>query len=78
MLTHSITAGCSGIQYIIGVMGLSSINRRLVQRHPLHTLLRVAALVCRSGKTVVLAAGAKMQTGGMAMMVVTIFYLFLP
>lgn len=30
---------------IIGVMGLSSINRRLVQHHPLHTLLRVAVLV---------------------------------
>lgn len=60
---------------IIGVMGLSSINRRLVQHHPLHTLLRVAVLVAALAM-VVLAVCVKIQTGGMVIMVMTIFIFF--
>lgn len=60
---------------IVGVMALSSVNRRLVQRHPLHTLLRVAACVAALA-TVVLALSVKMHVGGMVMMVLTIFIFF--
>lgn len=60
---------------IIGVMGLSSINSRLVQHHPLHTLLRVAVLVAALAM-VVLAVCVKIQTGGMVIMVMTIFIFF--
>ena len=60
---------------IIGVMALSSVNRRLVQRHPLHTLLRVAAFVAALA-TVLLALSVKTHMGGMAAMVLTIFIFF--
>ncbi|MBW9461877.1 multidrug effflux MFS transporter [Kluyvera sp. EC_51] len=60
---------------IIGVMALSSVNRRLVQRHPLHTLLRVAAFVAALA-TVLLALSVKTHMGGMVAMVLTIFIFF--
>ncbi|HEB4876041.1 TPA: multidrug effflux MFS transporter [Kluyvera ascorbata F0526] len=60
---------------IVGVMALSSVNRRLVQRHPLHTLLRIASCVAALA-TVVLALSVKMHLGGMLMMVLTIFIFF--
>lgn len=60
---------------IIGVMALSSVNRRLVQRHPLHTLLRVAAFVSALA-TVLLALSVKTHIGGMVAMVLTIFIFF--
>ena len=60
---------------IIGVMALSSVNRRLVQRHPLHTLLRVAAFVAALA-TVLLALSVKTHIGGMVAMVLTIFIFF--
>lgn len=60
---------------IIGVMALSSVNRRLVQRHPLHTLLRVAAFVAALA-TVLLALSVKTHIGGMVTMVLTIFIFF--
>ncbi|HFK4064935.1 TPA: multidrug effflux MFS transporter [Kluyvera ascorbata] len=60
---------------IVGVMALSSANRRLVQRHPLHTLLRIASCVAALA-TVVLALSVKMHLGGMLMMVLTIFIFF--
>lgn len=60
---------------ILGVMGLSSINRKLVQRHPLHTLLRVSAFVAALA-TVALAVAVKLQMGGMVVMVITIFIFF--
>ncbi|MDT8700499.1 multidrug effflux MFS transporter [Kluyvera ascorbata] len=60
---------------IVGVMALSSVNRRLVQRHPLHTLLRASSCVAALA-TVVLALSVKMHLGGMLMMVLTIFIFF--
>ena len=60
---------------IVGVMALSSVNRRLVQRHPLHTLLRIASCVAALA-TVVLALSVKMHLGGMLMMMLTIFIFF--
>lgn len=60
---------------IVGVMALSSVNRRLVQRHPLHTLLRVAAFVAALA-TVLLALSVKTHVGGMVAMVLTIFIFF--
>lgn len=60
---------------IIGVMALSSVNRRLVQRHPLHTLLRVAAFVAALA-TVLLALSVKTHIGGMVAVVLTIFIFF--
>ncbi|WP_342323000.1 multidrug effflux MFS transporter [Kosakonia sp. BYX6] len=60
---------------IVGLMGMSAANRRLVQRHPLDKLLKIAvALAAIAG--VILAMLVKMHIGGMVAVMVTVFFFF--
>ncbi|WLI78202.1 multidrug effflux MFS transporter [Kosakonia sp. H02] len=60
---------------IVGLMGMSAVNRRLVQRHPLDKLLKIAvSLAAVAG--VVLALLVKMQIGGIVAVMVTVFLFF--
>lgn len=60
---------------IVGVMLMSVVNRRLVQRHALGSLLK-AALAVSAIAVVVLAAGVRLHIGGVALIVVSIFLFF--
>jgi DHA1 family bicyclomycin/chloramphenicol resistance-like MFS transporter len=60
---------------ILGVMGMSFVNRRLVQRYSLDSLLKFASLIAVCG-VAVLALATKMQMGGITIIIVTIFIYF--
>ncbi|WP_158783407.1 multidrug effflux MFS transporter [Pantoea sp. BAV 3049] len=60
---------------IIGLMGMSLVNRRLVQRYPLETLLKYAVLTAASA-AVVLAVAAKLNYGGVLFIIVPVFIFF--
>lgn len=60
---------------IIGVMGMSMVNRRLVQRYPLETLLKVAASVAALA-VLALAVMVKLHSGGITAVVVSVFVYF--
>ncbi len=60
---------------IVGVMLMSVVNRRLVQRHALGSLLK-AALAVSAIAVVVLAAGVRLHIGGVVLIVVSIFLFF--
>lgn len=60
---------------IIGVMGMSMVNRRLVQRYPLDTLLKAAVSVAAVA-VVLLAVAVKLHAGGIAAVVACVFVYF--
>ncbi|MBK4770452.1 MAG: multidrug effflux MFS transporter [Pantoea sp. Morm] len=60
---------------IVGVMGLSAVNRRLVQHYPLETLLKGAVLIAAIASLVV-AVATKLNVGGIALIALAIFILF--
>lgn len=60
---------------IVGLMGMSVINRRLVQRYPLEVLLKFA-VVTAAIAALVLAAAAKLEVGGLILMVAAVFVFF--
>lgn len=60
---------------IVGVMGMSIVNRRLVQRYALEHLLKYATLIAAAA-AVGLAIAAKFQIGGIIAIVVTVFIYF--
>lgn len=60
---------------VVGVMCMSAINRRLVQKHSLDTLLRRAFMVA-SCAVVVLAVGVKADIGGVWLIIASIFAFF--
>ncbi|MFW3571043.1 multidrug effflux MFS transporter [Kosakonia cowanii] len=60
---------------IVGLMGMSAVNRRLVQRHPLDKLLKIAVtLAALAG--IVLALLVKLQFGGLVAVLITVFVFF--
>ncbi len=60
---------------IVGVVGMSIVNRRLVQRYPLEKLLKFAVLIATAA-SLVLALGTKLNIGGMVLIVVSVFVFF--
>lgn len=56
-------------------MGLSAINRRLVQRYPLETLLKGAVLIAATA-SLMLAVATKLDVGGIGLIALAIFILF--
>lgn len=60
---------------IVGLMGMSLLNRRLVNRYPLEKLLKYAVSVAAIA-ALVLAFAVKMHVGGMALIIVSIFIFF--
>jgi DHA1 family bicyclomycin/chloramphenicol resistance-like MFS transporter len=60
---------------IVGLMAVSVVNRRLVHRYPLETLLKRAVTVAAFA-ALVLALGVRMHTGGVVLIVVTVFIFF--
>ncbi len=60
---------------IVGVMGMSMVNRRLVQRYPLDTLLKAAVSVAAVA-VVLLAVAVKLHAGGIAAVVACVFVYF--
>lgn len=60
---------------IVGVMGMSVINRKLVQRHPLDTLLKAAVTVATLA-VVLLAVMVKLHLGGIIAVVIGVFLFF--
>ena len=60
---------------IIGVMAMSVVNRRLVQRHALEQLLKYATMVAALA-AVALALLVKLESGGIVAIIVSIFLLF--
>ncbi|MDD7996623.1 multidrug effflux MFS transporter [Kosakonia radicincitans] len=60
---------------IVGLMGMSMVNRRLVQRHPLERLLKIA-VAGAAVAAVALALVVKLQLGGIAAVVVCVFLFF--
>ncbi len=60
---------------IVGVMGMSVANRRLVQRHPLERLLKIAVAVAAVA-AVALALAVKLQLGGIVAVIVCVFLFF--
>ncbi|MEQ9744666.1 multidrug effflux MFS transporter [Pectobacterium actinidiae] len=60
---------------IVGVMGMSVVNRRLVQRYPLEKLLKFAVLIAAAA-SFVLAIGTKLHIGGIILIVVSVFVFF--
>lgn len=60
---------------IVGVMSMSAVNRRLVQRYPLETLLKRAVSVATLA-ALALAVGTKLNVGGVVMIVATVFVFF--
>ncbi|KGT95091.1 MFS transporter [Erwinia typographi] len=60
---------------IIGLMAVSMVNRRLVQRYPLEALLKLAVFVA-SLSAVVLAIATGLRFGGISLMVGAIFVFF--
>jgi len=62
---------------IVGLMAVSVVNRRLVHRYPLETLLKCAVTVAALAALVLaLALGVRMHTGGVVLIVVTVFIFF--
>jgi len=60
---------------IIGLMGVSFLNRRLVQRHPLDKLLKIAVTIAALAM-VTLALAVKLQFGGIAAVIIPVFLFF--
>nr|HAT2260988.1 multidrug effflux MFS transporter [Citrobacter freundii] len=60
---------------IIGVMAMSVVNRRLVQRHALEQLLKYATMLAALA-AVTLALLVKLESGGIVAIIVSIFLLF--
>lgn len=60
---------------IVGVMSMSAVNRRLVQRYPLETLLKRAVSVAAFA-ALVLAMGTRLQPDSVILIVVTVFIFF--
>ncbi|QPO97429.1 Bcr/CflA family efflux MFS transporter [Citrobacter freundii] len=60
---------------IIGVMAMSVVNRRLVQRHALEQLLKNATLLAALA-AVVLALLVKLESGGVVANIITVFLFF--
>lgn len=60
---------------IIGVMAMSVVNRRLVQRHALEQLLKYATLLAAQA-AVVLALLVKLESGGVVAIIITVFLFF--
>ncbi len=60
---------------IVGVVGMSIVNRRLVQRYPLERLLKFAVLIAAVA-SLVLAIGTKLNIGGIILIVVAVFIFF--
>lgn len=60
---------------IFGVMGMSAINRRLVQRHRLDVLLKGATLVAACA-ALMLAVFTRYQVGGVAAIIIMVFLFF--
>ena len=60
---------------IVGVMAMSVLNRRLVQRHPLEQLLKYATMLAALA-AVALALLVKLECGGIVAIIITIFVLF--
>lgn len=60
---------------IVGVMGMSVINRKLVQRHPLDRLLKAAVTVATLA-VVMLAVVVKLHVGGIVAVVAGVFVFF--
>ena len=60
---------------IIGVMAMSVVNRRLVQRHGLEQLLKYATMLAALA-AVALALLVKLESGGIVAIIVSIFLLF--
>lgn len=60
---------------IVGLMGMSAVNRRLVQRHPLERLLKIAVTIAALA-AVTLALMVKLQLGGIAAVIVCVFLFF--
>ncbi|BDH46909.1 Bcr/CflA family drug resistance efflux transporter [Salmonella enterica subsp. enterica serovar Choleraesuis] len=60
---------------IVGVMGMSVINRRLVVRYSLESLLKFAVLT-GAAATIALGIGTRMNIGGIVLIVATIFIFF--
>ena len=54
---------------------MSVVNRRIVHRYPLETLLKVSLLVAGAA-AIVLAIGARWQIGSLLLIVVSVFVLF--
>lgn len=60
---------------ILGVMGLSTVNRQLVQRYSLEVLLKRALLVAAAA-ALVLAFATKLNLGGITLIIITVFVMF--
>lgn len=60
---------------IVGLMGMSVINRRLVQRYSLEALLKVATSVAALA-ALLLALAAKLDIGGLILIVAAVFVFF--
>ena len=60
---------------IVGVMAMSVVNRRLVQRHSLEQLLKYATMLAALA-AVALALLVKLESGGIVAIIVSIFLLF--
>lgn len=60
---------------IVGLMGMSVINRRLVQHYSLEVLLKFA-VVTAAVTALVLAAAAKLEIGGLILIVAAVFVFF--
>lgn len=60
---------------IVGVMAMSVVNRRLVQRHPLEQLLKYATMLAALA-ALALALLVKLELGGIVAIVITVFLLF--
>ncbi|MBB1527255.1 multidrug effflux MFS transporter [Pectobacterium carotovorum subsp. carotovorum] len=60
---------------IVGVMGMSVVNRHLVQRYSLERLLKFAVLIAAAA-SFILAIGTKLHIGGIILIVVSVFVFF--
>jgi len=60
---------------IVGLMGVSFLNRRLVQRHPLDKLLKIAVTIAALAM-VTLALAVKLQFGDIAAVIIPVFLFF--
>lgn len=60
---------------IIGVMAMSVVNRRLVQRHALSSLLKISLAVAALA-VVILATGVRLQIGGIGLIAASVFLFF--
>lgn len=60
---------------IVGVMAMSVVNRRLVQRHALEQLLKYATMLAALA-AVALALLVKLESGGVVTIIITVFLFF--